>query len=173
MKSILLSIAVALALVQTTRADDVTVKIKDVHLCCDSCVKGVAKALEGIDGVKAACDKTEKTVTLTASDTATAQKAADALVKAGFFGEADSGIKMDATTGAKGEKVQTLKIEGVHMCCPKCVKGFNAAIKDVAGVTTNDCVKNAKVITVTGDFKDSDLLDALQKAGFTGKVMAQ
>lgn len=171
MKSVLLSLVAALALVQAVRADDVTVKIKDVHLCCDKCVDGVGKAVAGVDGAKAVCDKTAKVVTITAPDVATAQKAADALVKAGFFGEADGGVKMDASTGAENEKVKTLKIKGVHMCCPKCVKGFNAAIKDVPGVETNDCVKGAKIITVKGDFKDSDLMDALQKAGFTGRIV--
>lgn len=172
MKSIFLSIVAALALVQVARADEVTVKISDVHLCCDSCVKGVDKAVADVDGVKAVCDKTAKTVTITAPDAATAQKAADALVKAGFFGTClDAGVKMDASTGAKGAKVQTLKVEGIHLCCPKCVKGLNAAVKDVPGVTGNDAVKNAKIVIFTGDFKDSDVMDALQKAGFTGKVV--
>ena len=53
MKSILLSIVAAVAFVQLAQAEDVTVKITKVHMCCDSCVKGVAKATEGIDGLKA------------------------------------------------------------------------------------------------------------------------
>jgi copper chaperone CopZ len=171
MKSILLSIVAALALVQFARADEVTVKINDVHLCCDSCVKGVNKAVEGIDGIKCTADKTTKVVEITGPDTATVQKVADALTKAGYFGTcSDPSIKLDASTGAKGEKVQSLKVEGVHLCCPKCVKAVNAALKDVPGVTGTDAVKGAKVFVVSGDFKDSDIFDALQKAGLTGKV---
>jgi periplasmic mercuric ion binding protein len=171
MKSILLSILTVLAFTQLTRADDATVTLTKVHMCCDSCVKGVAKAVDGIDGLKATASKEDKSVVLTAPDKATLQKGVDALTKAGYFGiSSDDGIKVDASTGAKGEKVQTLKIEDVHLCCPKCVKAVNAALKNVDGVTTNDAVKNAKVFIVSGDFKDSDVFDALQKAGLTGKV---
>ena len=171
MKSIFLSIITALAFVQLTQAEDVTVKITKVHMCCDSCVKGVAKATAGIDGLKATASKEDKCIDLTGPDTATVQKGADALTKAGYFGvSSDEKIKIDSSTGAKGEKVQSLKVEGVHLCCPKCVKALNAALKDVDGVTTNNAVKNAHVFVVTGDFKDSDVFAALQKAGLTGKV---
>jgi copper chaperone CopZ len=171
MKSLILSLIAAVAFTQFVRAEDVTVKITKVHLCCDSCVKGVDKALDGVDGVKGVADKTTRTVVLTGADTATIQKGVDALIKAGYFGEcSDAGIKIDSSTGAKGEKVQTLKVEGVHLCCPKCVKAVNVALKDVPGVTTNDATKNAKVFVVTGDFNDADVFAALQKAGLTGKV---
>ncbi len=96
MKSILLSVFVALGFVQFSQADDVTVTITKVHLCCDSCVKGVDKALADVDGVKGVCDKKAQTVVLTAADKATLQKAADALVKAGYFGKcSDESIKID------------------------------------------------------------------------------
>ena len=171
MKSILLSIVTALALVHSSLAEDVTVHISDVHLCCDSCVKGVSKAVAGIDGVKASADKETKIVEITGPDKATVQKAADALIKAGYFGvSSDPSIKIDATTGAKGEKVQTLKVEGVHLCCPKCVKAVNVILKDVPGVTTNNAVKNAPYFIVSGDFNDADVLAALQKGGLTGTV---
>jgi copper chaperone CopZ len=171
MKSIFLSIVAALAFVHLAQADDVTVKISKVHLCCDSCVKGVTKATAGIDGIKATADKETRIVEITGPDVATVQKAADALIKAGYFGEcSDASIKMDSSTGAKGEKVQSLKVEGVHLCCPKCVKALNVALKDVPGVTTNNAVKNAPFFIVTGDFNDADVFAALQKAGLTGKV---
>jgi copper chaperone CopZ len=171
MKSIFLSIVTALAFVHLTQAEDVTVHISNVHLCCDSCVKGVTNAVKGIDGIKATADKTTKVVELTGPDTATVQKAADALTKAGFFGlSSDPSIKIDSSTGAKGEKVQSLNVEGVHLCCPKCVKAVTLALKDVPGVTTNNAVKNARSFIVTGDFNDADVFAALQKAGLTGKV---
>jgi copper chaperone CopZ len=171
MKSVFLSIVTALAFVHLAQAADVTVKISDVHLCCDGCVKGVAKAVAGIDGVTATADKETKIVEITGPDTATVQKAADALIKAGYFGvSSDPGIKIDSSTGAKGEKVQSLKVEGVHLCCPKCVKAVNHALQDVPGVTTNNAVKNAPFFIVSGDFNDADVFAALQKAGLTGKV---
>jgi len=174
MKSILLSIAAVLAIVSLAHAEDITVKITKIHMCCGSCEKGVTNACKDIDGLKAVASKETKTVELTAPDKATVQKGVDALVKAGYFGKCDdSDIKFDTTTGAKGDKVQTLKVEGIHLCCPKCVKAVNLALKDVPGYTTNDAVKNAQFVVITGDFKDSDVMDALQKHGLTGKVTAQ
>jgi copper chaperone CopZ len=171
MKSVFLSIITALSFVHLAQAADVTVKINEVHLCCDSCVKGVAKATAGIDGDTVTCDKAARVVEITGPDTATVQKAVDALTKAGYFGVcSDPSIKVDASTGAKGEKVQSLKVEGVHLCCGKCVKAVNAALKDVPGVTGNDAAKGVAFFTVTGDFNDADVFAALQKAGLTGKV---
>jgi periplasmic mercuric ion binding protein len=171
MKSFLLSMVTGLAFVPLTQAADVTVQISNVHLCCDGCVKGMAKAVAGVDGVTATADKETKVVEITGPDTATVQKAADALIKAGYFGvSSDPSIKIDASTGAKGEKVQSLKVVGVHLCCPKCVKAVNHALMDVPGVTTNNAVKNAPFFIVTGDFNDADVFAALQKAGLTGKV---
>jgi periplasmic mercuric ion binding protein len=63
-----------------------------------------------------------------------------------------------------------LKVEGVHLCCGKCVKAVNHALTTVDGVTTNDATKGAQFFIVTGNFKDSDVFAALQKAGLTGKV---
>ena len=171
MKSIFLSMVTALAFAPLAQAADVTVKISNVHLCCQSCLKGVTNAIAGIDGVKATADKDAEVVEITGPDTAAVQKAADALVKAGYFGESsDPSIKMDSSTGAKGAKVQSLKVEGVHLCCPKCVKAVNHALAEVPGVTTNNAVKNAKSFIVTGDFNDADVFAALQKIGLTGKA---
>lgn len=134
MKSILLSIVTALAFAHLAQAADVTVKISNVHLCCGKCLTGVTNAVSGIDGVKATADRDTEVVEITGPDKAALQKAADALIKAGYFGESsDPGIKIDSSTGAKGVKVQSLKVEGVHLCCPKCVKAVNAALKDVPG----------------------------------------
>ncbi|MDB6023350.1 MAG: hypothetical protein JWQ04_3207 [Pedosphaera sp.] len=168
MKLLITSIVTAFALVLSARADDVTAKISNVHLCCDKCVKGVDTALAPVSGAKAVCDKDASTVVITAPDKATAQKAADALIAAGYFGSSDD-VKIDASTGAKGEKVQTLKVNGVHLCCGKCVKAVDKAVKSVPGVTGETAAKGAESFEVTGDFNDKDVFDALQKAGLTGK----
>jgi len=60
-------------------AADATVKLTDVHLCCQNCVNGVNTALRPMgDTVKAACTRDQATgmgtVAITAPDTATAQK---------------------------------------------------------------------------------------------------
>jgi copper chaperone CopZ len=171
MKTALFALVAALALAPLARAADVTVTINNVHLCCDKCVKGANKAVASVEGATAVVDKTARTVVITAADAATVQKAADALVKAGFYGDCtDAGVKLTSQTGAKGEKVQTLKVNGVHLCCPKCVKAVKAALADVPGVTGDTVTNGEPSFTVTGDFKDSDVFAALQKAGLTGTV---
>ena len=67
--------ALALAFTLTARAADVTATLTDVHICCQSCVKGVATAVAGIKGLTAKADQDAGTVTLTGPDTATVQKA--------------------------------------------------------------------------------------------------
>lgn len=171
MKNYLASIMIACALTLSARAADVTTKISDVHLCCPSCVKGVEKAVGEINGVTASVDKDAGTVSLTGPDTATVQKAADALVAAGFFGKSsDASVKMVANSGAKGKKVQTLKLEGVHLCCGKCVSAVDKAVKSVSGVKEHTAKKNAPSFEITGDFNDKEVVDALHNAGLTGKV---
>ena len=171
MKISLASIMIACALVLSARAADVTTKISDVHLCCQSCVKGVQKAVEKVKGATATVDKDAGMVELTGPDTATVQKAADALVAAGYFGKSsDASIKLAADSGAKGKKVQTLKLEGVHLCCNKCVTTVDKAVKSVSGVKEDTATKNAKSFEVTGDFNDQEVITALRDAGLTGKV---
>jgi copper chaperone CopZ len=164
-----ISVAATLAFGSIARADDANAKISGVHLCCAKCVTGAEKAVESVPGAKAAVSKDEGTVTITAPDKATAQKAANALVKAGYFGKS-SEVKMDASTGAKGEKVQKLKVEGVHLCCPKCVKALNTALKGVDGVKENNATKGAESFEVSGDFNDKEVFTALHKEGLAGKV---
>jgi len=170
MKRILAVLSGALAVAVSACAADVTVTISDVHLCCASCVKGVAAAETGVMGVTAKADQDEGTITLSGPDTATVQKGADALVAAGFFGKSsDPTIKMNAETGAKNQKLTSLKIEGLHLCCGKCVKAVNEILGTVPGVTGNTAAKGAKSFEVTGNFNDKDVFDALQKGGLTGQ----
>ena len=168
MKLFLASLVTVFALAVSAQAD-VTAKIEKVHLCCDSCVKGVNKAIEGVSGVTADSDKDAMTVILKGPDKATVQKAADALIEAGYWGES-SDVKIESMTGAKDKKVQTAKITGVHLCCPKCVKAVDKITKGVSGVASEDATKGAKSFTVTGDFNEKELMDALQKGGLTGKI---
>ena len=170
-KTLLLSLVAALALAPLSRAADVSITLTNVHLCCQKCVDGANKTVSLVEGATAVPDKTAHTVVITAPDTATVQKAVDALVKAGFYGGcSDDSIKINGETGAKGEKVQTLKVKGVHLCCPSCVKAVKKAMAGVPGVTSDTCAKGVETFEVTGDFKDSDVFDALKKAGLTGKV---
>jgi copper chaperone CopZ len=171
MKSIVSVLCIAFAFVGAAFAADSQAKITDVHLCCKSCVTGVEKAIGEVQGAKAEVDQDAGTVTLSGPDSATVQRAADALLAAGYFGKCkDSAVKLDASTGAKGTKVQSLKIEGVHLCCGKCVKAVDRAVKSVSGVKEQTATKGAKSFEVSGDFNDQEVFAALQKEGLTGKV---
>lgn len=157
----------------SVQAADVSVKLTDVHLCCQSCVKGVKKAVTKVDGVAVEADREASIVTVTGPDAATVQKGVDAIVAAGYFGKSsDPAFTIAAATGAKDQKVQSLELQGVHLCCPKCVTAVNKAVGGVEGVKGTTAVKNAKTFTVTGDFNDKQVFEALQKAGLTGKVAA-
>ncbi|HLH56636.1 MAG TPA: hypothetical protein VKY92_23830 [Verrucomicrobiae bacterium] len=167
-KTAILSLT-ALFTVSVAASAEVAAKISDVHLCCKGCVNGVQKAVDSVDGAKASIDSDAGTVELSGPDRATVQKAADALVKAGYFGKTEA-VKLDSSTGAKDQKVQSLRVEGVHLCCGKCVKAVDKAVKSVPGAKEHNAVKGAKAFDVTGDFSDKDLFTALQKEGLTGHV---
>jgi copper chaperone CopZ len=174
MKAIVVSMVAAFALVFSARAADVTVKLTDVHLCCNSCVTGANKVVATVTGAKAEVDKDDGTITVTAADKATLQKTVDALVEAGFFGKSsDDSIKVNAATGAKSAKVNGMELSGVHLCCNSCVTAVNKAVKSVQGVESTTAAKNAKTFEVKGNFTDKDVMDALQKAGLTGKVVTK
>jgi copper chaperone CopZ len=154
-------------------AADVTVTLSEVHLCCQNCVKGANTALAPVTGAKGVVDMDAKTIAITAADNATVQKAVDALTAAGYFGKSsDSAIKVDASSGAKPGKAQTLEISGVHLCCGKCVTAVKDALAAVDGVKTNTAATKAKSFTITGDFDTASVFDALHKIGLTGKVVA-
>jgi copper chaperone CopZ len=164
--SLLLSFALA-----PLAAAEVTAQLSDVHLCCDSCVKGVDKAVATVAGATAMSDKDAETVTITAADQATVQKAVNALTAAGYFGVSNNpAIKVDATTGATDAKVQSLTVNDVHLCCKKCVTAVNKALDKVPGVKANTAAKDAKSFEITGDFKPTEVFSALQEAGLTGKA---
>jgi copper chaperone CopZ len=171
MRTSLLFILLVCACSISLRAADVTAKISHVHLCCKSCVTGVEKAVSEVTGATAAADKEAGTVSLTAPDAATLQKAADALVAAGYYGTTDASIiKVRDSNGAQGKKVQSLKVNGVHLCCGKCVGTVDEALKAVSGVKSHTAMKGAKSFEVTGDFNDRDVFAALEKAGLAGKA---
>jgi copper chaperone CopZ len=173
-KTLLLSLFAVLFLAPLTRAADTSITLTNVHMCCKKCVIGASNAVSKVDGASAVSDIKERTVVVTGPDSATVQKAVDALTKAGFYGGcSDASIKIDGETGAKGEMVKTLKVKGVHLCCPSCVKAVNKALTDVSGVTANTAAVKSETFEVTGDFKDSDVLEALKKAGLLGKVATE
>ena len=147
------------------------VELKNVHLCCNACVKAVGNVLHEIDGVQGQCDRKNKTVTITAPDDKTAQKALDALAKAGFHGKTGNkelAIKDDS--GAKKGKVQSVTVSGVHNCCGNCCKTIKKGVKEVDGVSGDTAQPKKTTFEVTGNFDAAELVKALNGAGFHVKV---
>lgn len=151
-------------------AAEPTLTLKDVHLCCDACVKGAEKSIKDLKGVTFKADKDAETVTLTAADKASLQKAADAMAAGGYYGKSDSDIKPVAKTGAKNTNVKSIIVAGAHMCCPGCVKAVDRAIKETPGATGHTAKKGSVTFVVNGDFNDQKFFEALQKEGLNGHV---
>jgi copper chaperone CopZ len=171
LNSVLASLAIVCLSSVTALAADSTVTLSDVHLCCNSCVTGVDSIVSKVAGAKAACDRDKRTIAITAPDTATAQKVVNALVAGGYFGKSsDSAIKVEDMTGAKDGKVQKLEVAGTHLCCNKCVTTVKGVLAKVDGVKESTVVQKAPTFSATGDFKASDVFDALHKEGLSGKV---
>jgi mercuric ion binding protein len=164
------SLAASFLLGASAFAGDASVTLSDVHLCCDSCVTGVTKALSDVKATSVA-DKDAETVVLTAADKLTLQQAVNALIAAGYFGKSsDPEIKMVNDSGAKDSKVEGTDVSGVHLCCGKCASTVNDVLATVPGVTATDAKKGAKTFSIKGDFNQKAAINALDTAGLAGKV---
>lgn len=170
---VLLAAVVAAAGLTADAVQAGKVEVKGVHLCCGQCVKGVAAALKGVDGVAdAKCDQKGKTVTFSTKDDKTTTAALKALTDAGYFGEAtDDGkaVKLDVASPKAGEKANDVTVKGVHVCCKQCQDGINAIFKDAKVSYSGTGAK--KDVKVSGkDLEKAKVLEALHKGGFTGTV---
>jgi mercuric ion binding protein len=146
------------------------VKIKGVHLCCASCVKGVTAAIQGIEGITATCDQETESITLAARSDSVIQQALDAIGAAGYFGDTrNTRLAIHSASVPKG-KVKSLTLTGVHNCCGKCCGAIKAALKTVDGVKADTAKPKSNTFEVTGNFEPSALLDALNAAGFNASV---
>ncbi|HLW64996.1 MAG TPA: heavy-metal-associated domain-containing protein [Gemmataceae bacterium] len=173
MKSIRMIAASSFALLVfvATAPAETKVELKGVHLCCPACTKAVGDILKKVDGVQGMCDKDAGTVTITAKDDATAQKALDALAAGGFHGTTDSAsLKIKDDSGVKAGKVKTITLTGVHNCCGACCKGIKTAVKKVDGVTGDTAKPKLNTFEVTGNFDAAELVKALNEAGYHVKV---
>jgi periplasmic mercuric ion binding protein len=171
MKYTPITILVALLALSTGARAETKVTLSGVHLCCKGCINAVEKAASSVAGAAAVCDKDARTAVVTAPDNATAQKAVDAIVAAGFFGASgDPAVKVSSTSGASDAKVTSATVSGVHLCCGKCATAANDAAKSVPGVQGSDAAKGSTSFKVTGDFSAKELASALEKAGLSGKI---
>src|SRR5258708_25259562 len=145
------SLVAVLALAGNVRADT-TVELKNTHLCCGACVKAVGEIIKGVEGATAKCDQKAHTVTITAKDDATAQKAIDALAAGGFHGDTgNKDVKVAEDSGVEKGKVKSLTLTGIHNCCGQCNAAIKAAVKKVDGGKADTAKPKQNTFQVTGE----------------------
>lgn len=172
-KTITTTLAMFALLVTVSAVQAGEVTVKGVHLCCGSCVRGVAKALDGVDGVSdVASDRKAKTVTFTATDDKAAQAGVDALAKGGFHGTATHGDKkvaFPASGAKKGATADEVTFTNVHLCCGACVTGAKKALAGVKAEFSAD--RKGSSVTLKGsDIDVAAAAAALNAAGFHATV---
>lgn len=166
MKRFLLTLTL-LACTVAAQADE-KVTISGLHNCCGGCASGIKKAAGTVPGVKAMLE--DNKINFSAEKTEDLQKAVDAIVAAGYTGVSDNAaVKVNAGT-APDEKVTSLAVTGTHMCCGGCVNAARKAIKSVEGVKSDTLKAHEDSFKVEGEFNAKAVMEALAKAGFTGKV---
>jgi copper chaperone CopZ len=168
-KILALAAAVSFSMTVATQAET-KVTLKGVHLCCGQCVKIAGTAVGKVEGAKAECDQDAGTITVTAPDDKTAQKALDALAGEGFYGKSDNDKVLIKPAAAGKDKVKRLVISGVHNCCPQCCKAIKAVVTKVEGVSGTDVKPKGPSFTVEGDFAPADVVKALNDAGFNATL---
>jgi periplasmic mercuric ion binding protein len=163
--AILASLFVAASLQAETK-----VTISKTHLCCPMCVTAVAATLKDVDGVKHKCSQEAKTIEITADSEEAAQKAIDALAKAGFYGATDSEkVKYKLAEAPQGD-VERLEIIGVHNCCGACTQAIKKALGTVDGITANTVKAKSDSFVLEGKFSAEKAIKALLDAGFCAQV---
>ena len=172
-QNVLIACVAATLLVAADKTTSVT--IKGVHLCCSSCSEGAEAALEGLKGItKAGTDRNTKLIAFQAETKDDALAALKALAKEGFYGTALFGkeeLKWPESGAKKGQKVPTVMIEGVHLCCGACVTGAKEALEKLEGASGISIDRNTEIITVNGkELDEIAVVSALNKGGFFGTV---
>jgi hypothetical protein len=161
MKTPLLLTVLSLGSALSLKADT-NIVLNGVHNCCKKCDTGITEAVAKVESASA---KTEKgKVTITAKDEATAKLAVQSLVKNGYFGEGASAPEV------ADQKVKSVTVNGLHLCCGKCVTAAEQAVLSVAGVTGHTATKGSTSFKVEGDFSTLQLSNALHKAGLHGNL---
>jgi copper chaperone CopZ len=167
----LVGLAAALAIALPSFAGEVS--IEGVHICCGSCVRGVNTALKDVKGVSAVAASQDGTIKFTAADDAAVKAGIEALAKGGFHGTAKHGGAPVAFPEVKtsSEKVKSLSIAGVHLCCGACYTEATAALKGVKGVSVVESDKKTKTLKITGEnISAAEAIQALFDVGFHGTI---
>ena len=154
------------------------VTVSNVHLCCGSCIAAVDEALTDVAGVSdVGADQNSKTIRFAAADDKAAAAGIEALARHGFFGKAKHGDKkldFPANGAKKGDKANTIVLNGVHLCCGACGTGAKKSLDNVAGLSAIEVDRAAGKITLKGAGIDTvKALDALNAGGFYATVKSE
>jgi mercuric ion binding protein len=153
----------------SVRAAEVTLHVKNIHMCCEGCAEEIAEILKKVKGVSTvSTDEKAGSASFSATDEMTAQTAIDALAAGGFFGDLGltKGIAFKNDSGVKPGIVKSLTVTGFHNTCGGCAASFRAAVKGVKGVTGHNVKAKVSTAEVTGEFDAAELVKALNRAGF-------
>ena len=168
---ILLSVLTLAFLFSGIAQAETKVTLSEMHLCCGACTKAVMKAVDSVEGAAVEVDQDAGTSTVTAADDETATRALLAIAKAGFHGKSDNAtIAIPDDSGAPKGKVERIELTGIHNCCGGCNKALVKALGTVEGAKGNNASPKNASLVVEGDFFAQELIDALYKAGFHGRV---
>lgn len=175
MKTRLLIPTLSFAALLTVQSADPIV-IDGPHNCCNGCKSAIMKALGNTRDISV----DEKKGTITAKGKSDAKKAVDILMENGFYATFPGAAKTESKSSsssfgsssstAASKKVKGATVTGVHNCCLKCRNMIVDAVREVPGVTGASIEPEARTFTVQGEFSKDDVLAALNKAGFNGKI---
>lgn len=164
MKSIIVAL-LSLSSLSLLQAET-TVTLEGVHNCCKSCANGITGAAKGLKDVSITTDG--ESVTIKAKNEQGARKAVEAVMKAGYYG--NNSLVAAASSSGSDKKLTEATVTGAHLCCGKCSKAMIAAVESVKGVKEHSVATKVKSFTVKGEFTASELLAAMNKAGFHGSI---
>ncbi|WP_161602409.1 heavy-metal-associated domain-containing protein [Tautonia marina] len=152
-------------------AEEKTITLEGVHLCCGACVRAVDEAAKPIEGVTVTCDQDLGTVVMVSKDVKALQRTLDAITAAGYHGTPDSDLVIvKDDSGATDKPVETLTLTGLHNCCRGCAVAVQEALGEVEGIETIKAEPRSTTVTLSGKVIPLAAVEALNAAGFHVKV---
>ena len=144
--------------------------VRGIHLCCDKAKDQFIKAA-GSAGSVAKIDDRLSLATVTAPSSADAQKAVDAVMEAGFYGDV-SAKNGDTDVKFYGGVVRPSTVEKAsfalpnQVSCELSVTTLNDAIQEVSGVKDGEVSLGSYDFTVTGKFDPGEVIESLRSYGY-------
>ncbi|MDB4673818.1 hypothetical protein OAF27_03280 [Verrucomicrobiales bacterium] len=144
------------------------------HLCCEKAKDQFVKAA-GSAGTVAKIDERLSLAKITAQSSADGQKAIDAIMKAGFFGDVSAkGGSTDVKFYAAEMRPSTVEKASFALPnpigCEESVATLNNAIEEVSGVKEGKVNLGSYDFTVTGEFDPAEVIQSLRSYGYNATL---